>query len=121
MAVSLLILTYEVKVLLGLAGMNCVGKTLFRDIALLKLMGSLTVTRQLQEGLCHRGYADKQKPMHKNVLADAVEKLTAKELETILNTPFSGWQRKVFLRKARGILRWTVRIWKRQIAIGMWG
>ena len=27
MAVSLLILTYEVKVLLGLAGMNCVGKT----------------------------------------------------------------------------------------------
>jgi hypothetical protein len=33
MAVSLLILTYEVKVLLGLAGMNCVGKTLFRDIS----------------------------------------------------------------------------------------
>lgn len=84
MAVSLLILTYEVKVLLGLAGMNCVGKTLFRDIALLKLIGYST--RQLQDGFCQRGYGDKQKPMHKNVLADAVEKLTAKELEYVLNT-----------------------------------
>lgn len=84
MAVSLLILTYEVKVLLGLAGMNCVGKTLFRDIALLKLIGYST--RQLQEGFCQRGYGDKQKPMHKNVLADAVEKLTVQELEYILNT-----------------------------------
>lgn len=84
MAVSLLILTYEVKVLLGLAGMNCVGTTLFRDIVLLKLIGYST--RQLQEGFCQRGYGDKQKPMHKNVLADEIEKLTAKELETILNT-----------------------------------
>jgi len=84
MAVSLLILTYEVKVLLGLAGMNCVGTTLFRDIALLKLIGY--TSQQLQEGFCQRGYGDKQKPMHKNVLADAVEKLTAGELEHILNT-----------------------------------
>jgi len=83
MGVSLLILTYEVKILLGLAGMNCVGKTLFRDIALLKLIGY--TTQQLQTGFCNRGYGDKQKPMHKNVLADAVEKLTADELETILN------------------------------------
>ena len=92
MAVSLLILTYEVmvancatiKVLLGLAGMNCVGTTLFRDIALLKLIGY--TSQQLQEGFCQQGYGDKQKPMHKNVLADAVEKLTANELENILNT-----------------------------------
>jgi hypothetical protein len=84
MAVSLLILTYEVKILLGLAGMNCVGKTLFRDIALLKLIGYST--RQLQAGFCQRGYGDKQKPMHKNVLANAVEKLTTQELEHILNT-----------------------------------
>lgn len=83
MSVSLLILTYEVKVLLGLSGMNCIGKTLFRDIALLKLIGY--TSQQLQEGFCQRGYGDKQKPMHKNVLADTIEKLTAKELETILN------------------------------------
>jgi hypothetical protein len=100
MAVSLLILTYEVKVLLGLAGMNCVGKTLFRDIALLKLIGYST--RQLQEGLCNRGYEDKQKPMHKNVLADAVEKLTVKELETILNTSIQRLAAKGIFAESQG-------------------
>jgi len=65
---SLLLLTYQVKVLLGLAGMNCVGQTLFRDRALLKLIGYTTA--QLREGVCQRGKPDKQKPLHKNVLAD---------------------------------------------------
>jgi hypothetical protein len=100
MAVSLLILTYEVKVLLGLAGMNCVGKTLFRDIALLKLIGYST--RQLQEGICQRGYDDKQKPMHKNVLADAVEKLTAEELETILNKSIQRLAAKGVFAESQG-------------------
>jgi hypothetical protein len=100
MAVSLLILTYEVKVLLGLAGMNCVGKTLFRDIALLKLIGYST--RQLQIGFCERGYGDKQKPLHKNVLADAVEKLTAQELETILNRSIQHMAEKGVFAESQG-------------------
>ena len=100
MAVSLLILTYEVKVLLGLSGMNCVGKTLFRDIALLKLIGY--TSQQLQEGFCQRGYGDKQKPMHKNVLADTVEKLTAKELETILNRSIQRLAAKGVFRESQG-------------------
>lgn len=100
LAVSLLILTYEVKVLLGLAGMNCVGKMLFRDIALLKLIGY--TSQQLEEGICQRGYADKQKPMHKNVLADAVEKLTAKELEYILNTSIQRLVAKGLFTESRG-------------------
>jgi len=81
--ISLLILTYEVKVLLGLSGMNCIGTTLFRDVALLKLIGYTSA--QLHERFCRRGHADKQKPLHKNVLADAVEKLTADELSYVLN------------------------------------
>lgn len=100
MAVSLLILTYEVKVLLGLSGMNCVGKTLFREIALLKLVGY--TSQQLQEGFCQRGYGDKQKPMHKNVLADTVEKLTAKELETILNRSIQRLAAKGVFRESQG-------------------
>ena len=82
-AVSLLLLTYQVKVLLGLSGMNCVGQTLFRDLALLKLIGY--TSEQLRDGFCQRGKPDKQKPLHKNVLADAVEKLTADEVSYILN------------------------------------
>ena len=100
MAVSLLILTYEVKILLGLAGMNCVGKTLFGDIALLKLIGYST--RQLQEGFCERGYGDKQKPMHKNVLADAVEKLAAQELEDILNRSIQRLAAKGVFAESQG-------------------
>jgi hypothetical protein len=58
------ILTYQIKVLLGLAGMNCVGQTLFRDLALLKLIGY--TTEQLRDGrfACRRSKAGKQKPLH---------------------------------------------------------
>ncbi len=80
---SLLLLTYQVKVLLGLAGMNCIGQTLFRDRALLKLIGY--TTEQIRDGFCRRGKASKLKPLHKNVLADAIEKLTAEEVSYILN------------------------------------
>lgn len=81
--VSLLIMTYSAKVLLGLSSINQVPARLFRDRALLLLIGYST--DQLLSGFCCRGYEDKQKPMHKNVLADAVEKLTGEELAYILN------------------------------------
>jgi hypothetical protein len=56
----------------------------------------------LQEGFCQRGYGDKQKPMHKNVLADTVEKLTAKELETILNRALQRLAAKGVFRESQG-------------------
>lgn len=80
---SRLLLPYQVKVLLGLAGMNCIGQTLFRDLAWLKLIGYTSA--QVRDGFCQRGKPGKQKPLHKNVLADAVEKLTADEVNYILN------------------------------------
>ena len=81
--VALLIMTYEVKVLLGISSINQVPSRLFRDRALLLLIGY--TADQLASGFCCRGYEDKQKPMHKNTLADAVEKLTAGEVGYILN------------------------------------
>lgn len=81
--VSLLIMTYSVKILLGISSINQVPSRLFRDRALLLLIGYST--DQIMSGFCERGYEDKQKPMHKNVLADAVEKLTAQEVAYILN------------------------------------
>jgi hypothetical protein len=81
--VSLLVMTYSAKVLLGIASINQVPSRLFRDRALLLLIGY--TTDQLMSGFCYRGHEDKQKPMHKNVLADAVEKLTAEEVAYILN------------------------------------
>src|SRR3972149_10447393 len=58
-AVSLLLLTYQVKVLLGLSGMNCVGQTLFRDLALLKLIGY--TSEELRDGFCRRGPPGQEK------------------------------------------------------------
>jgi hypothetical protein len=81
--VSLLIMTYSAKVLLGIPSINQVPERLFRDRALMLLIGYST--EQLLSGFCHRGNEDKDKPMHKNVLADAVEKLTAEEVAYILN------------------------------------
>jgi hypothetical protein len=81
--VSLLIMTYSAKVLLGIPSINQVPGRLFRDRALLLLIGYST--DQLMSGFCKRGYDDKDKPMYKNVLADAVEKLTAEEVAYILN------------------------------------
>lgn len=81
--VGLLIITYEIKILLGIASMNQVADRLFKDIALMRLMGYSA--DQLASGFCKRGYEDSPKPMHKNTLADAMEKLTAEEVERVFN------------------------------------
>ena len=83
MAVWLLVMTYEIKVLLGIASMNQIGERLFKDVALMQLIGY--TSDQLASGFCQRGGDDSPKPMHKNTLADAVEKLTPEELATIFN------------------------------------
>jgi hypothetical protein len=80
--IARLILTYQLKILLGIPSMNLVPTKLFREIALLQLIGYTTT--QLQGGFCQRGNLAVG-PMHKNTLAEAMEKLTADELETVLN------------------------------------
>jgi len=98
--VSLLVMTYSAKVLLGIASINQVPGRLFRDTALLLLIGY--TTEQLASGFCNRGYTDKQKPMHKNTLADAVEKLNAEEVAHILNEAVKRLAARGVFRSSQG-------------------
>jgi hypothetical protein len=98
--VSLLVMTYSAKVLLGIASINQVPGRLFRDTALLLLIGY--TTEQLASGFCSRGYEDKQKPMHKNTLADAIEKLSAEEVAHILNEAVKRLAERDVFRQSQG-------------------
>jgi hypothetical protein len=98
--VSLLIMTYSVKLLLGIARINQVPSRLFRDRALMLLIGY--TTEQMMSGFCSRGYEDKQQPMHKNVLADAVEKLTAEAVAYILNEAVKRLAERGIFQPSRG-------------------
>ena len=78
----LLILTYEVKQLLGISSMNQLEEHLFRDTALLKVIGF--TARQIQEGFCQRGKGKRQGPIHRDTLADFLSRFTAGEVDFIL-------------------------------------
>src|SRR6266851_2913107 len=80
--IARLILTYHLKILLGIASINLVPTKLFREIALLRLIGYTTT--QMQVGFCQRGNLSAG-PMHQNTLADAVERLSADDVERVLN------------------------------------
>ncbi len=76
------LLTYQVKILLGIGSIKLVPPRLCRAIALLKRSGYTTA--QIAAGFCQRGNVAAG-PMHKNSLADAIARLSAAELETLLN------------------------------------
>jgi hypothetical protein len=78
----LMILTYEVKQLIGICSMNQLEEHLFRDVALLKIIGF--TARQIQEGFCQRGKGKRRGPMHRDTLADFLSRFTAKEVDFIL-------------------------------------
>jgi len=80
-SVCQLLATYELKVILGIVSINQVGNKLFREKALLRLVGY--TSQQLQDGICKRGYGD-SKPMHSSTLAHAIERLSQTELDYLL-------------------------------------
>lgn len=82
LTITKLILTYSVKVLLGIGSMNQIPQLLFKEVGLLKLIGFDAT--QIKEGICKRGKG-KSRPMHKNTLADFSERLSLEEAEYILN------------------------------------
>ncbi len=78
----LMILTYEMKQLMGISNMNQLEEHLFRDTALLKIIGF--TARQIQEGFCQRGKGKRRGPMHRDTLADLLSKFSSKEVDFIL-------------------------------------
>lgn len=84
--ISKLLMTYQMKILLGISSMNQVPDILFKDTGLLMLLGF--TAKQIKNGHCKRSKKRGKKrngPMHKDTLADALEKFSAEEVEKILN------------------------------------
>ena len=78
----LMILTYEVKQLTGISSMNQLEEHLFRDTALLKIIGF--TARQIQDGFCQRGKGKRRGPMHRDTLGDFLSKFSSQEVDFIL-------------------------------------
>ncbi len=97
--IARLILTYQMKVLMGIGSINLAPTRLFRQVALMKLIGYTTT--EMQIGFCQRGKLAAG-PMHKNTLADAVERLKAEELEQILNETASRLRARGFFKRSKG-------------------
>src|SRR5665213_2834960 len=97
--IARLVVTYQLKILLGIASINLVPTKLFREIALLRLIGYSTT--QMQVGFCQRGNLEAG-PMHQKTLADAVERLSADDLERVLNGTACRLVERGFFAKSKG-------------------
>ena len=81
--IAKLLLTYQVKILMGISSMNQVPELLFGDIGLLMMLGY--TAEQIEDGHCKRGKGKGNRPLHKDTLADALDRFSPQELEGILN------------------------------------
>lgn len=72
----LLVTTYCAKVIMGLSSQNQLPTHLFRDAGLLRRIGY--TAKQIEEGFCKRGKG-LMHPIHKNTVADALERLSEEE------------------------------------------
>jgi hypothetical protein len=73
--VALMMTTYCAKIIQGLSSQNQMSTHLFRDAGLLRRIGY--TAKQIDEGFCQRGKGLAH-PIHKNTVADALERLTEK-------------------------------------------
>jgi DDE family transposase len=94
-----LLATYELKVLLGIVSMNQVEGKLFREVALLRLIGY--TTQQLSGGICKRGYGE-HKPMHASTLANAIARLNERELDRLLQATVERLVKRRLLWSSHG-------------------
>jgi hypothetical protein len=81
--IAKLLLTYNIKILMGISSMNQVPDLLFGDMGLLMMLGY--TAEQVKNGHCKRGEGKKNHPLHKDTLADALGRFAPQEIEGILN------------------------------------
>ena len=72
-----LFMTYEVKILLGINSVNKITGYLFRDTALLMMIGF--TARQIREGFCNRDRGKRKGPMIPPTVAEALGRLKPEE------------------------------------------
>lgn len=80
--IVLLVVTYCAKVILGLSSQNQLATHLFRDAGLLRRIGY--TAKQIDEGFSKRGKGQ-TRPVHKDTVADALERLTGEESQGIFD------------------------------------
>ena len=97
----MLISTYSIKILLGISSMNKIPNLLFREVALLSMIG-FTAT-QIKNGSCARG-KKKSIPINKNTLSRMLERLTLSEVNTILSETVKVLASKGFISGSTFIL-----------------
>jgi hypothetical protein len=83
-----LLSSYSLKILLGISSMNKLTSELFREVALLQLIGF--TAQEIKEGYTVRGRQRKdgskrEGPFHKDTLSDLLSKLKVEEVEYVLN------------------------------------
>ena len=77
---TLMMTTYCARVILGLSSQNQMPTHLFRDAGLLRRIGY--TAKQIEEGFSKRGKG-RTHPIHKDTVADALERLTEEESQGI--------------------------------------
>lgn len=102
--IAKLLLTYNVKILMGISHMNQVPQLLFGDIGLLMMLGF--TAEQIENGYCKRGKKngygkrekEKSKPLSKDTLSDALARFSPAEMERILNGGVKILAKKGFIK-----------------------
>ena len=97
-----LLLLYELKALLGVESMNQTPELLFKDVALLKIIGF--TAQEIKEGFSKRGDGKHIGPMHQDTLADCINRLSPAEVENLLNASIKLLINKKFLGSSTFIL-----------------
>lgn len=122
LTVALLLLTYSMKVLVGIGSMNAVPDLLFRDIGLLMMIGF--TARQIEEGVCRRGEVEgeeRRRPIHESTLAECLNRLSVREALYVhreaansASSRCGSWCTGGSSARVRDGLPWMRRTWRRQ-------